>query len=508
MVAPSCLLEVKGLSLSLMNQGREVKILHSMSFTIRKGETVVLLGESGSGKSMCALSLLSLLPDYLIQKKGGTALFYDGETVDLLSAEPATLARLRGSKIGMIFQDPESAMNPIHRCGHQVMEAVRWHQKITAKEARIKTLDWFTRLGLQEPERMFQAYPHELSGGQLQRIMIAMALAGDPVLLVADEPTTNLDHHSKGEILTLLESLKSETGLSLLYITHDMAEARRIGEKFYRVEKGEIIAETDHPDAWAEESFPSLKRSVRSDDRQTDPLIRVSGLSKSFQRPMDFFGFRKQTIPVFTNLNLDIPPKRIIGVTGPSGCGKSTLGRILLRMELPDSGTVHYRDKDLFSLDDPTMRSLRQKLQIVYQNPFNTMNGRWSVSTIVREPLDIHRGNIKGAERRQLAREILEKVGIASERHGDFLFQLSGGQRQRVAIARALVLHPEFIVLDECISSLDRKTQCQILELLADLKDRFSLSMLFISHDPEAVHALSDQSYALGPNGLNSYAQP
>jgi len=234
----------------------------------------------------------------------------------------------------------------------------------------------------------------------------------------------------------------------------------------------------------------------------------VSGLSKSFQRQMDFFGFRKQTIPVFTNLHLDIPPKRIIGVTGPSGCGKSTLGRILLRMELPDSGTVYYRDKDLFSLDDPTMRFLRQKLQIVYQNPFNTMNGRWSVSTIVREPLDIHRGNIKLAERRQLAREILEKVGIESERHGDFLFQLSGGQRQRVAIARALVLHPEFIVLDECISSLDRKTQCQILELLADLKDRFSLSMLFISHDPEAVYALSDQSYALGPNGLNRCAQP
>jgi len=485
------LLEVDSLCLSISSNGRKSIILNDINFEIKKGECVALVGDSGSGKSMTALTILDLLPDYIQHESSGKIKFGSGsESVDLMQIKKQDWVKYRGKQISMIFQDPMNALNPIQRCGKQIAESIRLHKNSDKKKAKSLALELLDKVGLEDNNRFFRAYPHELSGGQLQRILIAIALAGEPDLLIADEPTTNLDADSKLEILNLINSIRNESGLALLYITHDLNEANQISDRILYMKDAMLIEE--NPFNLVEEQ--EVKRQLREGDdpMKSEQLIRVENLAKSFYKSTDFFSSKKTEIPVLKNVSFSIQKGRVTGLIGSSGSGKTTLGRVLLGLEKADRGKVNFAGKDILKLSGKALLNVRQKLQIVYQNPYNTLNPRMKIKNIVAEPLHIHQLLSDRIERRKKVEEMLERVGIPSNKFESYMYQLSGGQRQRVAIARALVLIPEFVVLDECVSSLDVNTQERILRLLMDLKEEFELSYLFISHDKDVVNRISD----------------
>lgn len=491
------LLKVSDLSLQIQSEGHWLDILQSVSLEVPKGGSIALIGNSGSGKSIAVMTILQLLPAYLNYRVSGKVIYSNNNNqTDLLALSGREWTKIRGSKIGVIFQDPNNALNPLQSCGRQILESVRLHRTKDSSASKNIVIKLLQSVGLQESSRFYKAYPHELSGGQLQRVLIAIALAGDPELLIADEPTTNLDAASKNEILLLLESLKKEHGLAMIYITHDLNEAKRMADHCYFIQEGKMV----QSDPFKGVIQNKLDKNNRIDNE--DWLLKAVNLSKSFQKDLNFLGSRKHRVMVLDQANLTIIRGKTTGLVGASGSGKTTLGRIILNLEKPDRGELFYKDKNLLTLTGKEMRPIRKKLQIVYQNPYNTLNPRMTILSIVREPLIVHNLLASSTERKKRAADLLEKVGIPEEKHGQFLYQLSGGQRQRVAIARALVMIPDFIVLDECISSLDVVTQEKIIELLMELKTEFDLSYLFISHDVKTVKRISDRVYELSDGSL------
>jgi ABC-type glutathione transport system ATPase component len=486
------LLEVQNLALQIEANGDWRPVLKDINFGLNRGESIALLGDSGSGKSISVLTLLGLLPEYLnVSLKGNGWYVHEGNKVDLLSKKNNLSRGLRGEKIAMIFQDPMNALNPIQKCGRQVLEGVSLHRTRDKSKALEIAKDLFRQVGLGGESRFFSAYPHQLSGGQLQRVLIAIALSGKPELLIADEPTTNLDAEAKEEILLLLEQLRTEEKLSMIYITHDRKEAERMADRLYQVDHGVSGLAT-----LKESEAPILTKFKKSHAQEGSDLIEVRKIRKAFFNDRGFLGMKKTRTLVLDQVDFTIPNSTTLGLVGRSGSGKTTLGRIIMNLESPDSGQVLFKSRNIFDLQEKEMRSLRTKLQIVYQNPYNTLNPRMRLVDIVREPLQIH-SKLSKKEQFEQAAEMLDKVDILGEKHRQYMYQLSGGQRQRVAIARSLILTPEFIVLDECISSLDIRTQNRILQLLWDLRNEFKLSYLFISHDQEAVLNFSDRSYVL-----------
>ncbi len=504
------LLEVSNFSLSVGNKGRTVSILKNVFLEVKAGESVCILGSSASGKSMLALSIMGLIPEYKDFRSQGEIFFYNEEGIktDLTTLSKSQWRKLRASKIAMIFQDAATSFNPVRSCGSQIVEVLMAHQKIKPGRAKSMVYNLMDRLGIEQKEAVYRAFPHQLSGGQLQRMMIAMAMIGQPELLIADEATSNLDEKNKAEIVDLLWSMQKDSGCALIYITHDQAEAEKIAGRQLFMSNGQLLElEKGKNDADSvTDNTPFMKSveyraTLQATNSQSSPLFTVSSLTKSYKR-RNFFGKVYARVQVLDDVNMQINRGESIGLMGVSGSGKSTLGRLILCLEQADKGSVLFKGEELSCMSTSQLRTYRKHFQIVYQNPYNTLNPRMNVLSIVREPLEVHHFCNSLKERNERARNLLLNCGIPEEKQQQFTFQLSGGQRQRVAIARAMILEPEFVVLDECVSSLDDRNRENIIELLHDFKVNQQISYLFIGHDKKLVERFSDRVFCLERGNL------
>jgi len=485
----AALLEVKGLKVHLQKASDSVELVSGIDFDLAPGKTLCLVGESGSGKSLTALSLLQLLSPPLVAS--ADRLTYDGQSI--LAFDEKALMRLRGAGIGMIFQEPATALNPLYTVGAQVAEAVRAHHPDwSAARHKARAVECLEKVGVPEVSRRYGQFPHQLSGGLRQRVMIAMALAASPRLLIADEPTTALDVTIQAQILKLLKQLQKDLGLALLLITHDLGVVAEMADEVIVFYKGQIVERASRDLLFRQPTHPytrallaampgnvpglSARRVV-----DTPNLVRIEGLTKKFGETQ-----------VLKGIHLEIARGEALGLVGESGSGKSTLGRCLLRLIEPTGGKVFVDGTDLTGLSRSALIPWRKKLQIIFQDPYASLNPKLSIGDTLREPLRVHRVCGKGEETRQVE-ELLEAVGLPASSRQKYPHEFSGGQRQRIAIARALAVKPEFIVCDEPVSALDVSIQAQIIALLKDLRERYQLTYLFISHDLRVVRDLCDR---------------
>jgi len=495
------LLAVRDLSVTFDVPGGEVRAVRGVSFAIERGETVALVGESGSGKSVTALSIVQLLPYPQARHPGGSIRFQGRE---LLGAPERVLRGIRGDRIGMIFQEPMTSLNPLHTIERQVSEALVVHRGLRREAARARTLELLRLAGLGEAERRLHAYPHQLSGGQRQRVMIAMALANEPDLLIADEPTTALDVTIQAQILALLRELQGKFGMALLLITHDLGVVRKMADRVCVMQEGEVVEAAAVAPLFAAPRHPYTRRLLaaepapRTGAGAVDAPVVVTAEDVRVWFPVRA-GLLRRTVDhirAVDGVSLEIREGRTLGVVGESGSGKTTLGLALLRL-VRSRGRVVFRGRELTGLSTGALRPLRREMQVVFQDPYGSLSPRMSVGQIVEEGLRVHRLGGTDAERRRLIEAALVEVGLDPDTRDRYPHEFSGGQRQRIAIARALVLKPRLVVLDEPTSALDMSVQAQIVDLLRELQARHRLAYLFISHDLKVVRALSDDVLVL-----------
>lgn len=527
------LLEIKDLSVDFISEDETISALRNISFTVHRGETVALVGESGSGKSVTSLSILQLLPA-TAKYRSGQILFSENnnEPEDLLKKDTLTLQNIRGNKIAMIFQEPMTSLNPVLSCGKQVTEAIQHHQKISFQQAKEKTIEWFERVKLPDPINIFNRYPHQLSGGQKQRVMIAMAMCCQPSLLICDEPTTALDVTVQQTILQLIKELQQQSNMGVLFITHDLGVVAEIADRavvMYRgaiAEQGvikEIFTNAKHPYTKAllacrpanhskQERLPVVSDFLNSEGEailqnistatpareqketeQSMPLLRSENLSVWFPSKKTMFGKPLDFTKAVDDVSFEVFKGETLGLVGESGCGKTTLGRTLLRLIEPTSGKIIYNNIDLTQKRKEDLSSLRKDIQIVFQDPYSSLNPRLTIGSAIAEPLKVHNLVSKQKTRKEKTIELLEKVGLKAEHFSRYPHEFSGGQRQRIVIARALALSPSFLICDESVSALDVSVQAQVLNLLNDLKKEFGFTIIFISHDLSVVHYISDR---------------
>ncbi|MEM9059003.1 MAG: dipeptide ABC transporter ATP-binding protein [Pseudomonadota bacterium] len=484
------LLSIRNLSVTIHG----TPILKDISLDIDGGEIVGIIGESGSGKSMTALAAMGLLP------RGSHAtgsLQLDG--TDILAAPESDLCAMRGSDVGMIFQEPMTALNPLHTIGDQVAETVRVHGGATRVEALARASEVLTRVGL-PPERIARdRYPHELSGGQRQRVVIAMAIALRPGLLIADEPTTALDVTTQAQILDLITRLAREDGMGLMMITHDLAVVAGMADRIAVMRRGEIVETGATEDLFREMRHPYTRALFEASGHRVDlaapptapePLLRVEAAVRDYPLPKtSLFGVRESHRAV-DGVSFAVEAGERVGLVGESGCGKSTLTRAILGLEPLQGGEIRFRG-DPVGPDMPN--ALRAGMQVVFQDPYGSFNPRWRVERLVAEPFHLVTDSPIGGARRARVAEVLHDVGLAADDMDKYIHEFSGGQRQRIAIARALITRPALIVLDEAVSALDVSIRAQILDLLAALSDRYGLAYLFISHDLSVVETITDR---------------
>ncbi|WP_136247281.1 ABC transporter ATP-binding protein [Halomonas borealis] len=490
---PKPLLEIDRLGVDFDLPGGAVTAVKDVSFRIHAGETLALVGESGSGKSVSSTAAMGLLPE-LARTHG--AIRFEGE--DLLAATPKRLRRLRGNDIAMIFQEPMTSLNPLHRIGRQIGEVLERHRGLKGRAARARVRELLERVGIPEPERRIDSYPYELSGGQRQRVMIAMALACEPKLLIADEPTTALDVTVQAQILALLKDLQRRDGMAILFITHDLGIVRHFADRVCVMRQGELVEHGETAALFAAPRHAYTRMLIDAEPRgrkapvtadapllleARDVRVRFS-LNKRLFRPSTYF-------EAVRGIDLSIRRGQTVGIVGESGSGKSTLGRALLRL-LDSRGDIRFDDTALDGLNASAMRPLRSRIQVVFQDPFGSLSPRLTVGEIVGEGLKVHALELSARERDARVQEALREVALDPAMRRRYPHEFSGGQRQRIAIARALVLKPEFLLLDEPTSALDRSVQATVIELLRDLQARHGLTYLFISHDLAVVRALAD----------------
>ncbi|WP_244922300.1 ABC transporter ATP-binding protein [Oceanibaculum indicum] len=495
------LLQVHNLSVDFAVQGRRVQAVKHISFEIGQGETVALVGESGSGKSVSALSILQLLPYPVAQHPGGSIRF-DG--VELLGQDQAALRRVRGNDISIIFQEPMTSLNPLHTVEKQIGEILFVHRGLTRDAARLRTLELLRQVGLDRAEERLASYPHQLSGGQRQRVMIAMALANEPKLLIADEPTTALDVTIQAQILALLKKLQRETGMSMLFITHDLGVVRKIADRVYVMTQGEVVEEgpvatvfDDPQHAYTRKLMGAVPKGAPPPVPDGAPLV-LEGRDIRVWFPVKR-GLLRRTVghvKAVDGVDLDIREGETLGLVGESGSGKTTLGLALLRLER-SQGAIRFKGQDIAGQGNAGMRPLRREMQIVFQDPFSALSPRLSVAEIVGEGLSVHRLADNAGERERMICQALEEVGLDPAWRHRYPHEFSGGQRQRIAIARAMVLKPRLVVLDEPTSALDMSVQGQIVDLLRGLQERHRLAYLFISHDLRVVRAMAHRVIVL-----------
>jgi len=490
------LLDVRNLSVNFTSDESEVEAVRGVSFSLNRGDTVALVGESGSGKTVSALSVMRLLP-YPAASHPTGQIYFKGR--DVLQLPLSEMQKLRGRDIGMIFQEPMSSLNPLHRVEKQIGEVLKVHHGMSDSKARERVLELLDKVGIPDPETRLNAYPHQLSGGQRQRVMIAMALANEPDLLIADEPTTALDVTIQAQILALLQRLKAELDMALLLITHDLSVVRKMAERVCVMNDGEIVEAAETEKIFTEPRHSYTKHLLAAEPKGDPPasdssapiIIRTDNLRVWFPIKR---GLLKRTVghvKAVDGLSLQIREGQTVGVVGESGSGKTTLGLALLRLT-SSNGPIVYMGQNIDGLTFKKMRPYRRDMQIVFQDPYGSLSPRLSVSQIVEEGLIIQHPKMRPEERRARVSKALSEVGLDPRTQDRYPHEFSGGQRQRIAIARAMVLEPKFVMLDEPTSALDVSVQAQIVDLLRDLQDRHNLAYMFISHDLRVVRALSN----------------
>lgn len=529
---PPVLLSVENLSVSFKGENKQfIETVKGISFQIPANTTVALVGESGSGKSVTSLATMGLLPKGQSRIAENSKIIFEGK--DLLSLSSKQMRAMCGKDIAMIFQEPMSSLNPVFTVGDQIAEIMRIHLNMGRKQARQRTLELLTEVGIPSPESKIDAYPSQLSGGQQQRVMIAMAIACEPKLLIADEPTTALDVTIQKQILDLLEALRKRRQMSMLFITHDLALVSEIADEVIVMRHGEIReqglakAVLEQPqDAYTKAlllcrpqlSHRPYRLPVISDFMQAQDapvtdvvslpevdfaerkrglvggeeiILEVRDLKKSFFSRKGLFG--KDEFQAVKGASFQLAKGKTLGLVGESGSGKTTIGLLLMRLQQASGGQALFQGKDILAMSDKEFAQYQRKIQIIFQNPYASLNPRFTVGQILMEPMQVHKIGANDTERKKMALELLERVSLPAQAFDRYPHEFSGGQRQRIAIARCLTLKPEILICDESVSALDVSVQAQVLNLLQDLQDEFGLSYIFISHDLSVVKYISDQ---------------
>jgi len=528
------ILTLTDLCIAFSHEGEEHVAVDHISFDLERGSTLGIVGESGSGKSITSLAIMGLVPKPNGKINTGSIIFHtpEGENIDLIKLPEKEIRHWRGKRIAMIFQEPMTSLNPAYRCGKQVMENILEHEKVTRNEARIRTLNLFREVLLPDPELAFNSYPHQISGGQKQRVMIAMALACNPEILIADEPTTALDVTVQKSILELLRTLQKKHTISLIFISHNLDVIAEIAANVLVMYKGQIVEKGPIEQIFNNPKHPYTKGLLacrpphgkrpqrlkviadfldgakNSNDTfltqneriqihrklySSDPILKTEGINTVFITKRNLAGKPIKQYKAVTNVSFEVYPGETLGLVGESGCGKTTLGRTILRLIEPTSGNTIYNNIQVNNLKADDLRNLRKKLQIIFQDPYSSLNPRITVGEAIIEPMRIYNLHVNDRIRKSKVEELLNKVGLEASHYGRYPHEFSGGQRQRICIARALAVEPEFIICDESVSALDVSVQAQVLNLLNDLKKEFGLTYLFISHDLSVVRYMSDR---------------
>lgn len=527
------LLSIEDLSIDFISETGKHSAIKNINLYVNPREIVAIVGESGSGKSVTALSILQLLPVPPAVYNTGKILFTENSSrpINLLKKRRSELQHIRGNKIGMIFQEPMSSLNPVFTCGKQVMETIMLHKKISKSTAKRDTIKWFEQVKLPYPEMIFDRYPHQLSGGQKQRVMIAMAMCCQPSLLICDEPTTALDVTVQKTILELIKELQQQTGMGVIFITHDLGVVAEIADRAVVMYKGEIVEENTISDLFTQPKHPYTKALLacrpanhprgsrlpvvsdflnamkpESQSQKSGPgiktqetrpqssvLLTAQRLSVWFPSKKTFLGKVLSYTKAVDDVSFEVYKGETLGIVGESGCGKTTLGRTLLKLIAPTSGKIVYNGTDFSSVKNKYLSPLRKEMQIVFQDPYSSLNPRLTIGSAIAEPMKVHHIASNEKQRKKKVEQLLEKVNLNPEHFHRYPHEFSGGQRQRIVIARALGLNPSFIICDESVSALDVSVQAQVLNLLNDLKKEFGFTVIFISHDLSVVNYLSDR---------------
>ncbi|MPW37888.1 ABC transporter ATP-binding protein [Vibrio sp. B1Z05] len=502
------LLNIRDLSVAFGGKNNPRTVTYNVSLTVNKGETLALVGESGSGKSVTANAILRLLPKTSTVYQSGTIHFDDQE---LLSLSKRRMRGVRGGRIGMIFQEPMVSLNPLHKIGKQLVETVEIHRGLRPNKAKALALSWLNKVGIRHPERKINAYPHELSGGERQRVMIALALINEPELLIADEPTTALDVSVQAQILDLLKDLQQELGMAMLFITHDLSIVKRIANRVCVMKEGKLVETADCHTLFASPKHPYTKMLIDADpsgkpvtvDANNAHLVQTHDLKVWFPIMGGVFKRVIDHTKAVTGVNFTLKKGHTLGLVGESGSGKSTTGMAILRLVESEGGIV-FDKEELSQLDRKQMLPVRRRMQVVFQDPFSALNPRMSVAQIIGEGLRVHQQLSEQQIDEQIC-QVMEEVDLDKQTRHRYPNEFSGGQRQRIAIARALILKPEFLLLDEPTSSLDRTVQAQVLQLLKELQVKYGLTYLFISHDLNVVRSLCHNTMVLKEGKVIEY---
>jgi len=543
------ILQVNDLSVKFNTQNGPFEAVKHISFSLNKGETIGIVGESGSGKSVTSLALMRLHNAAQTQISGSVLL--DGTNIFDLSED--VMRDIRGNRMAMIFQEPMTSLNPVLTCGFQVAEAIRLHLKLSKSEAKKRTIDLFNEVQLPRPEAIFDSYPHQISGGQKQRVMIAMALSCNPEILIADEPTTALDVTVQKTIIELLLKLKAERNMSLVFISHDLGVISEIADRVLVMYKGEIVEEATvkklftHPQHaytkgllacrpspayhlkqlpviadFLEDNKPVTIESIRerynypADELKArkkglyshEPILKIEGLSKYYNSRSGIFSLKKETVKAVNKVSFDVYPGETLGLVGESGCGKTTLGRSILRLVEPTAGNIMFEDINITGLNKTAMRTMRRDMQIIFQDPYSSLNPRLTIGNSIMEPLQVHQLYSSDKQRKQKVIELLGRVNLLPEHFNRYPHEFSGGQRQRIVIARALALQPKFIICDESVSALDVSVQAQVLNLLRELQQELKLTYIFISHDLAVIKHISDRMMVMNKGEIVETGDP
>ena len=533
-MATKKILDVSGLNISFGKNKKTTTVVNSIDFSLYENEILAIVGESGSGKSVTSKAIMGLLSDKNTHIKGRI----EFEQTSLLSISPKEFAGLRGNDIAMIFQEPMSALNPSLTCGFQVAEILLHHNKVTASQVKKEVLQLFEKVKLPRPQDIYTSYPHQISGGQMQRVIIAMAIACKPKILIADEPTTALDVTVQKEILQLLKDLQKQTGMSVLFISHDLALVCELADRVVVMYKGSIIEKGSVKEIFEAPKMPYTKallasrptldvrykilptiasiadnsftpKSISAQQRAKKhqkiytktPLLRVENIAKSYFSKVGFFG-QTQEIKAVNGVSFDVFEGETLGLVGESGCGKSTLGKVILQLEKATKGAIFYKGKEITSLKSKDLRSLRKDIQLIFQDPYASLNPRKIIGEAIMEPMEVH--DIGGSKKQQKekAMKLLSRVGLESSYFHRYPHELSGGQRQRVGIARTIAMEPKLVICDESVSALDISVQAQVLNLLNELKEDFGFTYIFISHDLAVVKYMADQLLVMNQGAI------